>query len=399
MVLAIFGARLLGTEAFGTYVSYLAMATLVATGISAGLPTLLAREIAIARGTGGDAHLRPLAQLILAVHGLVLTALLGFALFASLPALWILGFAFANNVLAVVMHVFIGFERVLLSQWVGSVLRPLLLLAGFLIVACIGTLSVGVAMMLQIGAALICAAALGFVWLANRAAISLQQIAKSTPVLVDYSSALWTGGKFAFAQLAIMGMTQVDILILTATRSTEEVAWYFAAARAALVVSFFFSSVTKLAEPKLVRLHAANAINDMRSLAISTAWLGFGTTVAAFVIASLVGGFYFDLFGEDYRNAYPAMVILMCGLLARSFFGPAEAVMRASRSDNRVLVYAVISLSVGATIAYSLVLSLGMTGVAIGMAVQFGLFGFLLSRRALAETGIKTTIIGSGRQV
>jgi O-antigen/teichoic acid export membrane protein len=318
---------------------------------------------------------------------------LGAVLVGNLPAVWILGFAFANNVLSVIMHVFIGFERVLLSQWVGSVLRPILLVAGFFGLALLASLSVGGAMMIQIGAALICALSLWLIWLANGAMMRVKQNDGHKPSYSDYTVSLVTGWKFAVAQLAIMGMTQVDILILTATRTAEEVAWYFAAARAALVASFFFSSVTKMAEPKLVRLFAAQDQDEMRGLATSTARLGLGMTLIATILSFVAGGFYLDLFGEGYRNAYPAMIVLMAGLLARSFFGPAEAVLRASRSDTGILVYAVLSLGVGSALAYALSMQFGMIGVATGMAVQFVLFGLLLSRKAFLETGISTTAI------
>lgn len=388
MAIAIVSARLLGDESFGTYVSYLAIGGLLATATSMGLPTLLAREIAICRGSGEGAQLRPISQLILALHGLLLLAILVAAVIGNLPAAWILAFAFATNVFAVAMHVFIGFERVLLSQWLGSVLRPMLLLGGFVGVAFFATLSIGAAMWVQVASALIAAAALWLVWLAQKASMRIETARKEGGQRVTYVGSLATGGKFAIAQLAINGMTQVDILILTALRPAEEVAWYYAAARAAMVVSFFFSSVSKMAEPKLVRLWAAGDKREMRSLATSTAQLGFGMTCLAMILALALGRFYLDIFGEEYRSAFTAMMILIVGQLALSFFGPAQPVLRAARSDNRILIYAVSSVVVGSGIAFALIGPFGMNGVAIGMAVQFGLFGLLLARRAHKETGI-----------
>lgn len=391
LIIGIICARLLGEIGFGQYVSYLAIGGVIASITSIGLPTVLAREIAAGRGVGDLSRLPAIAQTILAAQFLLIVAILTMAMLGFLSATYALLFALGTNLLGVVSHVFMGVERVLTSQWIASVFRPLLAIAAFLLLACISMLSVRNAFLVQAATAAISAGVLCLMWrsawLRDAPRLFLAHCRFS-----EYSSVIRTGLTFAGAQVLINAMTQIDILILTALRSPEDVALYYSAARAALVVSFFFGSVSKLAEPKLVRLIAGGKIAEARNLARSTSLLGLGMTVVAVALAALLGRFYLGLYGDVFLAALPVMFIMMAGQVGLAMTGPAQPILRASRSDGSIVMFAGIAVVVGAGVTVALLFPLGILGAAIGTSIQFTLFGWLLSRAAERETGIATPV-------
>ncbi|MBO9467537.1 oligosaccharide flippase family protein [Tropicibacter sp. R15_0] len=392
MVIGIVLARLLGDDGFGQYVSYLAFAGLLASICALGLPAMLAREVALARGTGQEESIAPIAQMILATLTFLILALLGVFLWGSQSGVLLVFFVLGTTCLGIATNIFNGFERVVLGQWVGAVFRPLLAIAFFFMLAWTQVLSVNTAVFAQGLTAFLATLLLFLVWPRPPLLKTLRGYWYRLPVR-DYRQVFQIGLTFAFSQTLINAMTQIDILIMTALRPSDEVAWYYAAARAAFVVSFFFGSVCKIAEPRIIRLYAAGDRSEMQKVAHRTVFLGVVMTILAILFALLLARPYLLFYGEEYLAAMPALVILLIAMLFSSMIGPAEQVLRAARADSSILVVAGISVGCAALLAFLLIPLMGMNGAAIATGAQFIIFQGLQAYRAWKLTGVGPTIL------
>lgn len=396
LAFGILGARLMGAETFGVYVSIFAVTGLVSVATSVGLPALLARELAASRGSGDRSGLKPLVQGLAVINGLLFAALIVCGLIGAWMAVLVVVFCLLGNLTGLLGSLFVAHERVILASWVGNVLRPSAALMALLVLGGIATPSFLVPLMAQIIGVVAAGAVLLLLWrgepLSNAArAFSVAWWSDEHPVIVK------AGLIFAGTQLLINLTTQVDILILTALASSEDVAYYYAAVRAALVVGFFFGTAGLLAEPSLTRLHAAKERNEVQTLAARTAITGFLVTIVAVVFGVVLAPWYLDLYGPSFAVAFPSFCIFVGGIVARSLFGPAEPMLRAVRAERSLMWITAGVLVFNVVVTLALVPWFGITGAAIGSGLQFAVYGYLMASAVTRQSGYHTNIFSIAR--
>ncbi len=379
LAFGILGARLLGAEAFGAYVSIFAVAGLVSVATSIGLPALLQREFAASRGSGDRSGLKPLVQGLAVINAVVVLALAVAIVLGAWVAAIALLFCLLSNATGLLGSLFVAHERVLLAGWIGDVVRPVGALAALLALSVIAAPTHLLPLFAQIVGTVAAGVTLFLLWRGEP--LGNAQRAFCVPWWSDRHPATVRAGLIlAGTQLLINLTTQVDILILTAMASPEDVAHYYAAVRAALVVNFFFGASGLLAEPALTRLHAANEREEVQSLATRTAITGAIVTLIAAAFAVALATWYLGLYGPSFAVALPSFCIFVAGIVVRSFFGPAAPMLRAIRAERSLMVITAAVLVLNAAVSVALVPWLGISGAAIGSGLQFAVHGFLLAR-------------------
>lgn len=392
LAFGILGARLLGTDTFGAYVSIFVVAGLVSVASSVGLPALMMRELAASRGNGDRRGLKPVVQGLVLINGVIGAALVVALVMGAWVAALVLTFCLLGNVAGLLGAVFIAYERVLLASWIGSVVRPGLALVTLIALGATITPSYLLPLVAQIVGVVGASTVLLLLWngepLSNaRRAFSCAWWSDDHPTIVK------SGLIFAGTQLLINLTTQVDILILAAMASPEDVAHYYAAARAALVVGFFYGATGLLAEPALTRLHAAKDHDDVQALATRTAITGFFVTVIAVIVAVVLAPWYLGLYGPSFAVAFPSFCIFAGGIVVWSFFGPAEPMLRAIRGERSLMWITASVLILNVAVSVALVPVLGISGAAIGTAIQFAVYGALLARAVKRQSNYRSNVI------
>jgi O-antigen/teichoic acid export membrane protein len=391
LVFGILAARLAGSKAFGDYVSLMAVAGFLGVAVSAGLPGLLLRETAAARGGEGFEGLIPLVHLCAVVLGFSAVALAASAFLPTGEVRLVIAFAVIGSLASLLAGVHSGWERVLFSTWINGALRPLVAIAVLL------GLSQGLAPSLEsmLWAQVIGAAAVVLVfllrWRPSEIVSVLTWIAQVPQWSQRHIEALKAGLAFAAGQLLINAMTQIDVIVMTLVEP-DGVAHYYAAARAALVVSFFFGASATLAEPKLSKLHAAGDRVALDRTLRSTALSGLAVTVASSTVALALAPTYLGLYGPSFEEALPTLVVLMAGLLIWSLFGPAQAAMRAVRLERRLIVVTAIAVLINVVLSLALIPFFGGIGAAIGTTVQFLAYGMMMTWAVFKATGHRTDV-------
>jgi O-antigen/teichoic acid export membrane protein len=391
LAFGVIGARLLGVEVFGAYVSLFAVAGLLSVATSAGLPQLLAREFAASRGSRDRSNLKPLAQALMALNLLLLVALLVSIIWGAWIVSAALLFCLLVNISGSLEALFLASERVLLASWIVGVVRPIAALLALLVLCLVTAPSNLLPLAAQTIGVVAALAALLFLWRGE----PLVHCVRAFHVpwwSRRHPSIMKAGLILAATQLLINLTTQLDILILTAMASPEDVAHYYAAVRAALVVNFFFGACGLLAEPTLTRLYAAKERGELQVLATRTAFTGAVVTLIAGGFAVLLAPWYLGLYGPSFAVAYPSFCIFVAGIVVRSFFGPSAPLLRAIRAERSLMNVTGGVLVLNAIVSVALVPWLGMEGAAIGSAIQFVVYGLLLSRAVFRNGGYRSSI-------
>lgn len=391
LAFGIVSARLLGAETFGAYVSIFAVAGLVSVATSVGLPALCSREFAASRGSGDRSGLKPLVQGLVVINALLVVALAVSLMLSAWVIALILIFCLLGNLTGLLGSLFIAHERVLLASWIGDVIRPVGALLALFALSVFATPSHLLPLTAQIIGVVVAGWTLLLLWRGEP--LSNARRAFNAAWWSDRHSAIVKAGLiFAGTQLLINLTTQVDILILTAMASPEDVAHYYAAVRAALVITFFFGTSGLLAEPVLTRLHAAGDRYEVQSLATRTAITGAIVTVIAAALAVAIAPWYLDLYGPTFVVAFPSFCLFAAGIVARSLFGPSAPMLRAVRAEKSLLWITAGVLVLNAVVSVALVPWLGILGAAIGSGLQFAVYGILLARAVRRFGGYRTDV-------
>ena len=195
----------------------------------------------------------------------------------------------------------------------NSVLRPFVALAALFLFAQVVQPTTS-ALLAQLVGASVASVVLIFAWEPRAIWNTVSDVISSRWWSPRHVTVVRMGAVFAAGQLLINATTQIDILLLTVLASPGDVAHYYAAARAALVVSFFFGS-SALPEPKLARLFAAGQMDEFKGLLRGTAVIGAAVTVTSCALALILAPYYFELYGPTFEAGMSSLVILVGGLI------------------------------------------------------------------------------------
>lgn len=392
LLFGILCARLMGEEIFGTYVALFSVAGIISVATSVGLPGLFQREMAASRSTRDRSGVFPIAQWLLLITAVLLAATIGSFFMAQPEIGLVLLFCLFAQLGAFVNSLFLAYERVMLVSFFEGVLRPATALLALVMMSAALEPSPLLPLSAQVLGLGIAGGSLLLLWKGGALSQSLGAL-RHRWWSENHSLAAKASVTFALTQVLVNLMFQADVLLISALRSPEEVAYYYAAVRACLVINFFFGASALIAEPTLTRLHAEGATADFQMLAARTALIGaIGTTLAA-IVGMILAPWYLGFYGPAFTGAFPSFCVVVIGLAIQSLFGPSASILRSIRGEQSLLKITATVLVVNCTITVTLVPFLGMLGAAVGTAAQFVLYGALLARACISsDAGYRSDI-------
>ncbi len=382
-------ARLLGAESFGTYASWMAITGFLSVAVSVGLPSLITREVASARGSGVTDALTPLAQ-----FGAVVLVVGFVAVLASLAApsrglTVVLATTLSFSLVTLLAGAACGHERVVFANWMNVIVRPLVALATLVLLAQFVPPTYETALLTQLIGAVVASLLLLLAWKPYDIWAGMRDALTSRWWSPRHLTVARMGVVFAVSQLLINATTQLDVLILSALAAPEDVAHDYAAARAALVVSFFCGANAAMAEPKLARLYAAGQMDEFTSVIRTTGLIGAAMAIASSAAALAIAPYYFAFYGPSFAAGLPCLVLLVIGLIGWSLFGPAQVALRATGREKNVVYATAIALVVNCIVSVTLIPFVGILGAAIGTTAQFLVYGALMAYMLYSSRGLR----------
>ncbi len=400
-------ARLLGTEEYGRYVFWLTIAGMSTTVLTLGLPQLLTREVAAARGAGSNEGIARIVSFVVVVFAVVATALtivIAGALLGSLfpgmlrnpvPLIFVGLLVVAGQVATVAGGLLTGYEKVLEAQ-LGALVSPLTLAS----IAGMTLWIMGAGAHAEFGLSIyLMAATAGAIasWLILRRSLRIERAWFRRPAHVwPARSWLFAGLLFAANQLLVNGITQLDILMLGALSTSSELAQYHVASRFAYLVNFMYASIGAMAAPRLARLHAAGDHCALQLELTRIARAGFLASSAGAAILLLFVGPLVATFGTGFDGAKEIVPVLLGGWVVMAVFGYGHLLLtmtgRVRWAVQLLLVATLLNLVLNAL----WIPSFGAMGASWASAVSVVGLGVGCAIVAIARYRMRTTVLARG---
>jgi O-antigen/teichoic acid export membrane protein len=160
-----------------------------------------------------------------------------------------------------------------------------------------------------------------------------------------------------------------DILALGLMRSPAEAAIYIAASRTLALASFAQYALSMVSGRRFAAAKADGGHPALAALASASTRLTILATFAAVAIVLLAGAPLLSLFGQPFSSAYPALIVLCIGALARALPGQKEVALTILGFQRGLFWIAFATLAVAIIANLTLVGPMGATGAACASAL------------------------------
>lgn len=179
----------------------------------------------------------------------------------------------------------------------------------------------------------------------------------------------------------------------------EEAAFYAAAQRSAMLVSFALMAVNLIVAPKFASLYGAGAYEAISKLARSSVLIVFAVALPISMFMLLFPEFVMGLFGGEFVSGSNVLRILVLGQLVNVIFGPIFYIllMSGGEKEGRRVVFLVFPLSL--VVGYFLTKNFGVNGAAFSSGIVFFVQGVLTVVAVNRRYGFKLIGITAHRQV
>ena len=182
--------------------------------------------------------------------------------------------------------------------------------------------------------------------------------------------------------------TNADVLMIGWFMQPDDVAVYFAALKLLALVHFVYFAVRAGVAHRYAQYAHGGDRERLAVFARETVSWTFWPSLALGAAMLAVGKPMLTLFGEGFDAGYPLLFVLMGGVIARAFVGPAESLLTMSGHQN------VCAAVYGGTLAVNLALNValipvwGLWGAATATAVAMGAEAALLAYTVYRRLGI-----------
>jgi O-antigen/teichoic acid export membrane protein len=397
-VITVVLAHALGSHGYGIFAFATAVAALLVSPATLGLPSLVVRNVAGYRVTQAWALLRGLllralqavvaASLVL----ILLAALIGVVIadqqpgeaHAYLIALLIVPIIALASIRQSVLQ---GFDQVVLGRVPEGLVQPV----AFLIFVVVGTRVVDLtgagAVLLYVASAVV-ASVFGLVLLVR----ALPEEVRHTPPA--YDGRAWA--RSAFHLFLLSGIpavaNQVDVILLGAIKDTHAAGIFDVADRASLFVGFFLVAATYPLGPRIARLWVSGAHNELQRVITRSTKVVFSISVAVAVVLLAFAPQILTVFGREFVEGDTALRILVVGQLVNTGTGVVGLVLMMTGHERDTTRAAGLGALIGAFLNVVLIGPFGLVGAAIATSIGVVATNVLLLRRLWGRTGLWAAI-------
>ena len=183
---------------------------------------------------------------------------------------------------------------------------------------------------------------------------------------------MWLGASLPllFAQGFFLLATSLDIFVLSAIVSAEQVGVYFAAAKIVTAVSFIQMAVGAAITRRLSEAVQTGSGRDFDSHFERGRAMMMWPTLVGVAIVSLASPFILRVFGPEFPVAAPVVLILSAGILIQSLAGPIQERMMVMGQQRAIALIIAGSLAFNVALSIALTLMMGIAGAAVASALS-----------------------------
>ncbi len=386
----IYLARVLGAEALGIYALGMTVGGVLGIIAAMGLPQAAARYAAVYRGTGRSEELRGFlwrsVAILLCSNVLVATVMIAARHWIALrfyhtpsltqymvffAAIMFLGIftTFFGQVLAGYKDVTV---RTVITNFVGSPLTMIL-------TVCLLALGAGLRgyVVAQIVSSMVVLALMVcVVWRLTPRTVRPAH----TPFPKFEREALWFSASLFAVQGLEFVLAQLDKILLGFYTDAREVGIYTVAVALTAFLPLALQSINQIFSPTIADLHARGEIDLLGRLYRTLARWVLGLTLPLAIVVCTFAPQFMDLFGGEFRNGWPVLVIGTFGQVINCAVGSVGLLLIMSGNQNK-LIRVQVKVTV-ATVILGLVCipAYGIVGAAIVSAASNAAINLLYLR-------------------
>jgi O-antigen/teichoic acid export membrane protein len=297
-----------------------------------------------------------------------------------------------NTIAQVGMEVIRSFKRVVLSDFSGLILRPLLF------AICLAIAYFGFGKPMTAFTVIAINIAIGFL-IMSLICYSVNSIVKSLPKGNDERELsmprLWLHGSLPF--LIIAGgnviLAKTDLIMIGSIIGAADAGLYNAAARIAALVGFPLLAINMVLAPIISQLYSGKRDSDFKSIVSRAAWLSF---LATTILSALI--YYFSesllsLFGPSFVLQKSSLEILLLGQIIGGFAGPAGYVLGMAGQQRVLALIVCLTAILNIILNFFLVPIYGTSGAAIATVTTIAISNLLAVWASIRHVSVNPTIV------
>lgn len=398
LLLQVVLARLLRPSDYGPYLLAVSISTAAAYLCTLGMPTASVRILSVRETEGPTATSFLLRALLVVSIGsaiaiVALESPSGTRLIAGLiestanasdARIGIAALLVSKCVQMLVTEAFRGLNQMRSSALIGGLLPPVISIITIVLLRLSGqSVSLLQALLITSGSILAVSLVGGLIsW--PRPSPRIARLSIRT-VLVSY------GLPLSVYQVAIYGLTQIDIWVVANQFDDHVLAVYGVAARTAGLLGAPLAIVTQAMMPRVAAASSDTEVSERwGSLIRRSTLMVFAVVLLAVAVLLVWGPSILGLvFGHDYRSAWPLLIVLSVGQLANTICGPCAAVLL-MRGHMKVVAVASLFTTLQIAATGTLVSAKGPLAVAAVASVSLACLNVGLMLLAYKRTDILT---------
>lgn len=190
----------------------------------------------------------------------------------------------------------------------------------------------------------------------------------------------------------------MDVLLLGLIRTKAEVGLYKVALNGGSLVGFGLQSINIVLMSRVAELYHEGKTSELQTLVATATRLLATLTLMLYIVIALGGPRLIGLvFGQEYRDAYPTLLIVGLGQIAGVLFGTVMLVINMTGNERESLRGTLLFVLLNFTLNIALIPVAGRNGAASATAISLLAFYAYMWRAAKQKTGIDTFVFARRR--
>jgi O-antigen/teichoic acid export membrane protein len=216
---------------------------------------------------------------------------------------------------------------------------------------------------------------LGFFYIAATSSLRVYQAFRKGSEIshvrpFSYNNILKKSYPMALSSVAYFLMQSTDIVLLGKFTNFDTVAFYAIAVKLSIATSLALQSVNVIIAPKIAEVFKKNDRPQLKQILKNSTRLIISLSLPILIILSVFASFFLGLFGEEYKVAKSALLILLVGQFFNTLSGPVGVYMNMTGKQNKLQLVLIFGFITNLILNWFLIPEYGMIGAASATAIS-----------------------------
>jgi O-antigen/teichoic acid export membrane protein len=310
-----------------------------------------------------------------------------------IPAFWIAMFIVPLRALIHVRSgVLLGLDRPVLGTAATTTVYPALLLVMVATLAMVDSEAHTAAWVVTLALG---AVALTLFWASGATRRALGRLRPAQPGELGARTRSLLASSIPMMLITALGivMVRADVITVGAVVGAEAAGVYFIASQLAFGLRFGMLAATPALSSVAASLHGAGARAALQAAVSGAARVVMAISGVAFLVLVLAGRQLLQLFGSEFTDGYPAMILLAGGTLFMMALGPVEPLLMMTGHERSAALSGGFATLANLALNVTLVPAFGLEGAAAATAMSGVAWVVVLNRRVVRHLGIHPGVL------